>query len=533
VRFSSLMRGLTIRFRMLSAIAVVLALLGLLGGAGIFGMFRIHDISEKVITRSLTWVEHLTSIRYSLALIRRHEKDMIIQYERPEAVKRIRASWQEDLERTGMSLTELQASVSTDREDVFIKILAHLRSYEALYSQVAAQLEASGYDSATTANRMSARAVAEFDAADRLLAEMHEALRQQAAEALEIKNLVLKQTLIVFAGLVVLTVVIVVPLTLINMQAICRPLEEAQGLSHAIANGDLSQSILVVGCDEVADLQCSLERMRDRLGSIVSQVLDSSEYVATASREIAIGNQDLSLRTEQTAGNVQQTGSSIALLTRHVEQTFRSAQLADQLAAEASAAAVNGGEVVEQVAQSMRSISEASYRINGIIELIDSIAFQTNILALNAAVEAARAGEFGRGFAVVASEVRSLSQRAAAAAGEIKGLIGNSVVVVEAGVKLTQEAGNAMADIVSGVKRVNDIIGEIAAAAGSQTNGIAEVSRAAREIDRMTQQNAALVEQSTAATESLREQADRLAQMVRQFRLATPTALLVPPHHHL
>jgi methyl-accepting chemotaxis protein len=350
---------------------------------------------------------------------------------------------------------------------------------------------------------------------------------------LEIKNLVLKQTLIVFAGLVVLTVVIVVPLTLINMQAICRPLEEAQGLSHAIANGDLSQSILVVGCDEVADLQCSLERMRDRLGSIVSQVLDSSEYVATASREIAIGNQDLSLRTEQTAGNVQQTGSSIALLTRHVEQTFRSAQLADQLAAEASAAAVNGGEVVEQVAQSMRSISEASYRINGIIELIDSIAFQTNILALNAAVEAARAGEFGRGFAVVASEVRSLSQRAAAAAGEIKGLIGNSVVVVEAGVKLTQEAGNAMADIVSGVKRVNDIIGEIAAAAGSQTNGIAEVSRAAREIDRMTQQNAALVEQSTAATESLREQADRLAQMVRQFRLATPTALLVPPHHHL
>jgi methyl-accepting chemotaxis protein len=275
----------------------------------------------------------------------------------------------------------------------------------------------------------------------------------------------------------------------------------------------------VQGRDEVADLQRALEQMRDSLSGIVGQLREAGESIATASREIATGNQDLSSRTEQTASNVQQTVSAISALSGTVQQTAGSAQTANQLVATASQAAQRGGSVVTQAVQSMHSISQSSSKINDIIGVIDGIAFQTNILALNAAVEAARAGEQGRGFAVVASEVRSLAGRSAEAAKEIKTLIGASVAAVDGGVRQVEEAGTVMQEIVSGVQRVRDIIGEITVAADSQSSGIGAVNGSVQEIDRMTQQNAALVEESAAAAESMREQADRLAQIVRQFRL--------------
>jgi methyl-accepting chemotaxis protein len=259
--------------------------------------------------------------------------------------------------------------------------------------------------------------------------------------------------------------------------------------------------------------------MRSGLSGMVAQLREAGESISTASSEIATGNQDLSNRTEQTAGNVQHTVSSIGALNGNVQQTASSAQTANQLVATASQAAQRGGSVVTQAVQSMHSISQSSRKINDIIGVIDGIAFQTNILALNAAVEAARAGEQGRGFAVVASEVRSLAGRSAEAAKEIKALIGASVTAVDGGVRQVEEAGGVMQEIVSGVQRVRDIIGEITVAAGSQSSGIGEVNQAVQEIDRMTQQNAALVEQSAAAAESMREQAERLAQIVRQFRL--------------
>jgi len=226
---------------------------------------------------------------------------------------------------------------------------------------------------------------------------------------------------------------------------------------------------------------------------------------------------------------VQQTVASIAELGSNVQQTASSAQSAHALATTASGAASRGGEVVQQAVASMQNISASSRRINDIIALIDSIAFQTNILALNAAVEAARAGEQGRGFAVVASEVRNLAQRSAQAAQEIKGLIENSVTAVDGGVKLVRDAGAAMDEIVAGVKRVGGIIGEISDAASLQTTGIGEVSDAVDDIDRMTQQNAALVEQSAAAAESLREQAQRLAGVVGQFQLSDGVQALEAP----
>ncbi|MDP3224016.1 MAG: methyl-accepting chemotaxis protein [Rubrivivax sp.] len=257
-----------------------------------------------------------------------------------------------------------------------------------------------------------------------------------------------------------------------------------------------------------------------KVESSIAQVRSSAESIGTAATEIASGNADLSQRTEQTAGSLQQTSSSMVQLTSTVRQTADSARTANQLAASASTVAQRGGAVVAQVVSTMDEINSSSKRIADIIGTIDGIAFQTNILALNAAVEAARAGEQGRGFAVVASEVRNLAQRSAEAAREIKTLIGASVERVELGSKLVADAGSTMTEIVASVQRVSDIIGEISAAATEQSSGIGQVNGAVNDLDRMTQQNAALVEQSAAAAESLREQAQRLTGVVGTFRLA-------------
>ena len=525
----ALMRQFTIRFRMISAIGVVLGLLGLVGGAGMFGIFRIHGLGEQLVQQSFAGIERLGTLRYELNLVRRVEKDMIIQYEKPETIRPLRQQWEAGLKKAEDALAELPRSLGSVDPARLQQAGAHLRDYRTLFTQIANQLEASAYETATIANRMSARAGDQAEAANRLLSELDAQLREQARAAEAHQNAVLRQTLLIFAALVVLTVLVVAPLTLLNMQAICRPMEEARALAQAIASGDLSRSLQVQGRDEVADLQRALDGMRGNLGGLVAQVRDASESIATASREIASGNQDLSGRTEQTAGNVQHTVSSIAALNGNVQHTASSAQTAQQLVGTASQAAQRGGEVVTQAVQSMHSIAQSSHRINDIIGLIDAIAFQTNILALNAAVEAARAGEQGRGFAVVAAEVRSLAQRSATAASEIKTLIGASVTAVDGGVRQVEEAGGVMQEIVAGVQRVRDIIGEITVAADSQSGGIGEVNQAVQEIDRMTQQNAALVEQSAAAAASMREQAERLAEVVRQFRLESTGRALVAP----
>ncbi|MFX1677777.1 methyl-accepting chemotaxis protein [Mitsuaria sp. CC2] len=284
-------------------------------------------------------------------------------------------------------------------------------------------------------------------------------------------------------------------------------------------DGDLTQRLPAGGRDEVGRIASSFNLFAEKIQRILLDVRSASNSITTASSEIAIGSQDLSQRTEETASNLQQAASSMEELTATVRQTADAAQTANQLASSASSAAARGGQVVGQVVSTMDEISASSRKINDIIGTIDGIAFQTNILALNAAVEAARAGEQGRGFAVVASEVRSLAQRSAEAAKEIKTLIGASVTSVEAGSRLVQAAGESMNDIVGSVQRVTDIIGEITAASTEQSSGIAQVNDAVVQLDRMTQQNAALVEESAAAAESLKDQAHRLTEIVSVFRL--------------
>jgi len=304
-------------------------------------------------------------------------------------------------------------------------------------------------------------------------------------------------------------------------------LSEAVGAAGAIAQGRLNVQVPVAGRDEFGQLLDALRVMTTSLQKVVSDVRVSANEITVAVGEVSTGNADLSQRTESQAANLQQTSSSMEELTSTVANNAANARQANQLALGASEVARRGGEVVEQVVATMSGISESSRRISDIIGVIDGIAFQTNILALNAAVEAARAGEQGRGFAVVASEVRSLAQRSAEAAREIKGLITDSVQRVGAGEQLVRQAGDTMKDVVISVSRVTDIIGEISSATSEQSSGIALVNSAVTDLDRMTQQNAALVEQGAAASESLMDQTRKLLDAINQFQVdqAPPSAL--------
>ena len=301
---------------------------------------------------------------------------------------------------------------------------------------------------------------------------------------------------------------------------VARPLKQLSGAMAALARGDLTQPIHTTRNDEIGHLMRDVETMRAQLNQTLGGVRSAVDSINTASAEIATGNHDLSARTEQTASNLQQTAASMSQLTDTVSHSANAAAQANTLAETAAEVASRGGSVVSKVVSTMDEINGSSKKIADIIGVIDGISFQTNILALNAAVEAARAGEQGRGFAVVASEVRSLAQRSADAAKEIKVLISASVEKVEGGSRLVADAGKTMDEIVESVGRVTRIIGEISAAAAQQRDGIGEVGGAVAQLDQMTQQNAALVEQSAAAAESLKEQADRLAGAVGGFRLA-------------
>jgi methyl-accepting chemotaxis protein len=302
-------------------------------------------------------------------------------------------------------------------------------------------------------------------------------------------------------------------------RSITRPLHAAVALAETVASGDLSSTVEVTSRDEMGQLMQALKHMNDSLQKIVGEVREGTDAIATASGEIASGNLDLSARTEQQASALEETASSMEELTSTVKQNADNARQANVLAGSASDVAVQGGQVVSRVVDTMGEINASARKIVDIIGVIDGIAFQTNILALNAAVEAARAGEQGRGFAVVATEVRNLAQRSAAAAKEIKILIGDSVAAVETGSKLVDQAGATMGDIVASVARVTDIMSEITAASHEQEAGIEQINQAIGEMDAVTQQNAALVEEAAAAAGSLREQAGNLAQAVSVFKL--------------
>ena len=353
-------------------------------------------------------------------------------------------------------------------------------------------------------------------AVEGLLAHQRKAI-DDTAHAIDAANDRANQLLLV---LTILMVAIGSLAAWIISRSITVPLKSAVDIAATVANGDLTTRFdAPTQRSEIGELMTALKGMNDSLRSVVSQVQTGTRTIASASHEIAAGNLDLSQRTEEQASSLEETASSMEELTSTVRQNADNARQANQLAKTASEVAEQGGAIVGQVVDTMGTINAASRKIYDIISVIDGIAFQTNILALNAAVEAARAGEQGRGFAVVASEVRNLAQRSAAAAKEIKELIGNSVDQVDLGSRLVQQAGSTMDDVVASVRRVTDIMGEITSASAEQSMGIDQVNTAITQMDQVTQQNAALVEQAAAAAASMQDQAEQLAQVASTFRL--------------
>jgi methyl-accepting chemotaxis protein len=358
------------------------------------------------------------------------------------------------------------------------------------------------------------------------LIALEEKLNAQAADDAENAYANARTLMLGLAALAVASGVLIAWLV---TRSITGPLNQAVKVAQTVAAGDLGSQIDVKTTDETGQLLLALKGMNDSLVRIVGEVRIGTDTIATASSQIASGNLDLSSRTEQQASSLEETASSMEELTSTVKQNADNARQANGLAQSASAVAVKGGAVVSQVVETMGSINDSAKKIADIIGVIDGIAFQTNILALNAAVEAARAGEQGRGFAVVASEVRNLAQRSAAAAKEIKGLIGDSVAKVEDGSKLVDQAGATMQEIVDSVRRVTDIMSEITAASVEQSAGIEQVNQAITEMDAVTQQNAALVEEAAAAAESLQGQAEHLTQVVGVFKIGAATAAVAAP----
>jgi len=353
------------------------------------------------------------------------------------------------------------------------------------------------------------------DALDEYLVYQEKLTKQAAEDSVAAYQSALTLVLVLTA----LAVLVGVLVAWLVTRSITQPVTNAMSVAELVATGDLTSRIEAQGQDETGKLMSALHDMNANLFNIVTGVRASVDSIATASKQIAVGNNDLSQRTEEQASSLEETASAMEELTSTVKQNAENAKQANQLARGASDVAVKGGDVVGKVVVTMASINESSNKIVDIISVIEGIAFQTNILALNAAVEAARAGEQGRGFAVVASEVRSLAQRSAAAAKEIKALIGDSVVKVDGGTKLVDEAGKTMEEIVTAVKRVTDIMAEISAASSEQSVGIEQVNQAIAQMDEVTQQNAALVEQAAAAAESLEEEAQNLAKSVSVFKL--------------
>src|SRR3569623_1416568 len=324
---------------------------------------------------------------------------------------------------------------------------------------------------------------------------------------------------VMLASLSLAALIVGIGFAFLITRSITRPMNQALKIAKTVASGDLTSNIQVNSKDETGQLLSALKDMNDNLMKVVTQVRSGTDLIATASKQIASGNMDLSSRTEEQASSLEETASSMEELTSTVKQNADNSRQANQMAVSASEKAARGGVVVSQVVETMGAINESARKMSDIIGVIDGIAFQTNILALNAAVEAARAGEQGRGFAVVASEVRSLAQRSASAAKEIKGLIGDSVEKVEAGSKLVNQAGATMDEIVGSVRRVTDVMVEIMAASQEQSTGIEQVYQAIAQMDQVTQQNAALVEEAAAAAESMQDQAAALARLVATFKL--------------
>ena len=493
----------------------IVLLVALAVGFGINRIGVVRDLAEQLGTidaEKMTLAE-----RWGRAIESNAARTWVMFFANDADVKtRVKAEMQAVVAEQTERLKRM-AEIATTEEDkrLFADIVAQRNAYQSMRSDLIKRQDAGENVGAEVLAKLFPAAAAFNDAVEKMIVRKRDSMADTRERAQAAAN----HVAIALDIVGVLELVLAAGLAWRLTRSIVAPIDRAKAVAASIASGDLTHAVDVQGRDEAAELLESLRSMQQSLGVLVGQVRASSDGIHTASSEIATGSADLSGRTEQAASNLQQAASSIEQLTGTVKQSADAARQANQLAASAADVAQRGGAVVAQVVSTMDEINSSSMKIGDIISVIDGIAFQTNILALNAAVEAARAGEQGRGFAVVASEVRALAQRSAEAAKQIKTLIGTSVDQVETGTKLVADAGHTMGEIVTSVQRVSLMIGEITTASSEQSDGIGQVNIAVTQLDHMTQKNAALVEESSAAAESLRDQAQRLADVVGAFKV--------------
>ena len=508
--------SLTVRGKLTLAFGSVLLLMFALGGLAVAKLSRLHGVTEQILAYRVSGIRDSSHMVEAATRIR--VRDYRMGVTKTEAIEPVLASRQE-------AIAEFEAArksyadflFDAEERSLYEQAMRDWRDYMVASDQAAALARTSPPEQVLAAVM---GAVKPFDAAiasmRKLTAFNDAGASTDAASALAAYGQSRWQILAMLAAASALAAA----LGLLIARAITVPLREAVAVAQAVAGGDLTREIGSDKIDETAQLKRALGAMVRNLRAIVSDVRSGVESVGTASAQIATGNIDLSQRTEEQAANLQQTAASMEQITSTVRQNADNANAASQLAAAARDVALRGGGVVGHVVDTMASITTSSRRIADIVGVIDGIAFQTNLLALNAAVEAARAGEQGRGFAVVAGEVRALAQRSAHAAREIKALIAQSVGQVDDGARQVAEAGETMQRIVTQVQRVNDLVSEISAASREQTRGIEQVGLAVSQLDVVTQQNAALVEESAAAADSMRIQAGHLAQSVATFKVS-------------
>jgi methyl-accepting chemotaxis protein len=517
----TLLSNLRVGARLLISNLAMISLMAVIGAVGIVSMDRLNTMADEMYDYDVLGMSHIKDANINLIYVGRARGAMLAA--------------STDEERSAQRDT--MAKAIQQFEAYLAKAKPLFRSEEAKARVQRIEQELGGYKSATERVKELAFKEAGGPRSAELLAAVAQVMRhaqviddemtalgdykeRNAAEASEATTQLYTRSLSIVVGTLAFGIAFAIGMGVLISRSITRPLGRAVEIAQTVAAGDLSSRIEVQGRDETAQLLGALKNMNDNLARIVAEVRQGSESISTGSAQIATGNADLSQRTEEQASNLEQTAASMEQLTATVRQNATSAREASDMAQSASQVAERGGEAVSQVVATMQDISESSRKISEIITLIDGIAFQTNILALNAAVEAARAGEQGRGFAVVAGEVRSLAQRSAEAAKQIKDLINASVERVQRGTQLVADAGRNVGEVVTQVRQVTTLITGITEASQQQSQGISQVGDAVTQLDQVTQQNASLVEESAAAAESLRQQADRLMKLVAQFRVA-------------
>ena len=504
-------------------LAVVLLLTGAVASVGIAGLNTLHETSTHVLSQDVALAERAADIRIGLLQARRFEKDAFINLADPAKRDPYVRKWREAKQALDGTMARTR-KLTREGEDAkaLDEMAAALQAYAEGFDTTLAKIQSGALQTTQDANADITRVKAHTHAMEQASDALAQRSIARAGQALRLvdgsRSRAAAWQMALSLGGVLLALLCGWAVT----RSITRPISEAVRVAEQVAGGDLRAGPTRGAKprrDETGQLLAALERMTGSLVQIVGQVRQASDSIATGSGQIATGNADLSQRTEEQASSLQQTAAAMEQMTATVNASVDTARHASELAGSACAAAGAGGEAVSQVVATMAQISDNSKKIADIIGVIDGIAFQTNILALNAAVEAARAGEHGRGFAVVASEVRGLAQRSAQAAREIKTLISRSADDVEAGARLVGEAGRAMDGLVTQVQRVSGLIDQISSASAEQSGGIGQIGTAVTQLDHMTQQNAALVEESAAAAESLRLQADKLSQAVAAFQV--------------